>query len=510
MKIEKQLQDDHQVKLIVEVESERMEASMHHAARELAARGKIPGFRPGKAPYDVIRRFYGESAVKEKAIDLLVDEVYPKALDQASIKPAAPGILESVDSLEPPKLTFKVPLAPTVELGDYHSIRLPYDWKEPGDQELETAIEDLRHAYGSTETVDRAIQDGDFALVDIIGKKVMDKENGSPFIERKDYAVFIHKIAPPDEWPFIGFSEKLIGLQAGEGKNLFYEYSEDFHNEDLRGYTISFEVTVKTVRVITLPELDDEFAKMVGPIENVQALRDTLRANLTQTSMGDYDNEYITRVIDEIKKGADIKYPPQVLEEESNRVLEKLTHSLKKRGMEFDTYLKMRQLDREKFLEEEIHPQAVLGLERRLVLEEIARADKIKLDKKSLGTEFNQTWGALAANDEKFNKITKGGTKASKDLIDAVAMESANRLMTRRVLDHLKSIATGMYKETTLDEKPQKRTSAKKTGSVLKGRSTSRSKKPISQKKTNNGEITSNSPALNKKRKESKNESNEG
>ncbi len=94
LKIEKQLQDDHQVKLIVEVEPERMEANKRRAARKLAERGKIPGFRPGKAPYDVIRLHYGDEAIIEQAVDFLVDEVYPKALEEADVKPAAPGALE--------------------------------------------------------------------------------------------------------------------------------------------------------------------------------------------------------------------------------------------------------------------------------------------------------------------------------------------------------------------------------------------------------------------------------
>jgi trigger factor len=128
LKIEKQIQDDHQAKLVVEVEQEKMEESKRRAARKMAERGKIPGFRPGKAPYPVIVRYFGEQAINEKAIDELVEDIYPKILEEAAVNPAAAGSLESIENLEPPKLIFRVPLAPEVDLGDYHSIRLPYEW----------------------------------------------------------------------------------------------------------------------------------------------------------------------------------------------------------------------------------------------------------------------------------------------------------------------------------------------------------------------------------------------
>ena len=112
MKFEKTILDDHQAQIIVEVEADRVQAARQRAARKIASRGKIPGFRPGKAPYDVIVRYYGDEAVYEQAVDLLVDEVYPEMLKEADVNPAAAGILEKVDGTDTPKFTFKVPLSP--------------------------------------------------------------------------------------------------------------------------------------------------------------------------------------------------------------------------------------------------------------------------------------------------------------------------------------------------------------------------------------------------------------
>ncbi len=137
MKIETQPRDDHQVNMIVEIEPEQMEGAKHRAARRISEKKTIPGFRPGKAPYEVVLRSFGEGVIVEDAVDLLLDEVYPKALEEAKLEPGAAGSLEKVEDLDKnPKFTFLVPLAPSIELGDYRSIRLPYEWQEPGEDKL--------------------------------------------------------------------------------------------------------------------------------------------------------------------------------------------------------------------------------------------------------------------------------------------------------------------------------------------------------------------------------------
>ena len=138
MKIETQPRDDHQVNMIVELEPEQMEGAKHRAARRISERKNIPGFRPGKAPYEVVVRSFGEGVIVEDAVDILLDEVYPKALEEAKLEPGAAGSLEKVEDLDKnPKFTFTVPLAPSVDLGDYRSIRLPYEWQEPGEDKVE-------------------------------------------------------------------------------------------------------------------------------------------------------------------------------------------------------------------------------------------------------------------------------------------------------------------------------------------------------------------------------------
>ncbi len=192
MKIESQARDDHQVTLIVELETEQMEGAKHRAARKISERKAIPGFRPGKAPYEVVVRSFGEKVISEEAVDILLDEVYPKALEEAKVEPAAPGSLEKVEDLDKkPKFTFTVPLAPVTKLGDYRSIRIPYDWKEPGEEKTVEAITELQRMYAKTESVTRPIEKGDFVMVDLKGIKAKAAEGEAPAIDRPGLPVFI-------------------------------------------------------------------------------------------------------------------------------------------------------------------------------------------------------------------------------------------------------------------------------------------------------------------------------
>jgi trigger factor len=466
LKIEKQLLEDHQMQLTVEVEAELMEGNKRRAAREISKRGKIPGFRPGKAPYDVIVRHYGEAAIVEQAMDLLVDEIYPKILDEAEIKPAAAGSLEKIEEVNPPKLIFRVPLAPEIDLGDYRSIRHPYKWSAPGKKELEAALDEFRQMYATTETVERAAEIGDYVMVDVKGERVKPKEEEDrpAALSRNGYSLVLRKGAKEDEWPFQGFSKELVGMKPDESKTLKHKFPKDVPDESLQGETVNFEVTMKAVRSMTLPELDDELAKMTGQYETLEELKETLAKDLENRSKAEYEDEYYIGLIDKIKAGAIIKYPQQVVEHEAEHVVGDLRNRLSQQGLDLETYFKMRQTTQEKFLEEEARPVATKRLERSLILDQLARAENIEVDEGSLQSEFGQTLNEMQYQGVNLNQI-RGGKRGQQQVAEAIAMESASRLITRRTLERIKAIATGEYKpeEAEAAEKPKK-AAAKKGG----------------------------------------------
>ncbi|MFN8413751.1 MAG: trigger factor [Anaerolineales bacterium] len=437
MNIEKQIQEDHSIKLIVEMEQEKMDQYKKRAATKLASRSKIPGFRPGKAPYDVVLRTFGDGAITEQAIDLIIDMEYANILKEADVNPGGSGSLEAVDSLTPPKFTFRVPLAPEIDLGDYHSVRIDYEWKGVEEKDIEAAIEDMRQMYATTENVDRAVEVGDYVLLDV--------KSETTELNRTGFATFVRKEDRDTEWPYNGFAKELLGLKAGESKTIKHKFPADWEVTELQDKDTEIEATIKTVRGVILPDMDDAFAKQVGAGETVDALKEAIKKDVEARSQAEYDDKYFVELIEKVKEGATIKYHEHTLEHEGEHVLSDLANRLSQQGMDLDTYFKVRSTTREKFIEEEVNPVAKKRLERGLILDEIVRKENIQLDNEMLDAEYNNAVNSLAMQGVDFTKL-KGGRKGQKQLSEAIAMDAANRVMTRKALDMLKSIATGNYK----------------------------------------------------------------
>ncbi len=437
LKIEKTIEENHEAKLVVEVEPEKLETYKRRAARKISERGKIAGFRPGKAPYHMVVLNYGEQAIVEQAIDYFIDGEYSNILTEADVNPGASGRLENIESLDPPKLIFKIPLAPEVDLGDYHSIRMPYELAAPESKDVDAAIDELRQMYATTETVEREVQEGDYVQVDV--------ESEMPELKREGFATVVRKDERDVEWPFAGFAKQLVGMKPGDTKTITHDFPADHDLEELQGKSAEMTVTVKTVRAMTLPELDDEFAKTVGAGETLAELRDMVTKDVENRSKADYDDKYFVDLIEKIKEGATFKYHQHSLEHEGEHVLSDLTQRLSQQGMDLDTYFKLRNTTREQFIEDEVKPVAKKRFERSLILDEIVRKEEIEVDNEALDNEFSQTLNALAMQGMDLSKV-RGGKKGQQQLAQAVAMESANRVMTRRALEMLKSIAVGEYK----------------------------------------------------------------
>jgi len=164
LNIDVERREDHQAKLTVEVDPSTFDAAKQRAARHISQHTKIPGFRPGKAPYPVVLRLVGEEAIIEEAVELLVKEIYPKALDEAGVEPYGPGSLENLKSTNPPIFEFLVPLKAEVELGDYESVRQPYELAEVPEKDVDTLLNNLREQHATIEPVERTVQEATWCM----------------------------------------------------------------------------------------------------------------------------------------------------------------------------------------------------------------------------------------------------------------------------------------------------------------------------------------------------------
>lgn len=441
MKIETKPRDDQQIQIVAEIDSTMFEDYKQRAARKISKETRIPGFRPGKAPYDIIRRHFGDDAIQREAIEIMLDDLYPKVLEEAKVEPSYPGTLEEILSYDPPKFSFLVPLEPEVSLPDYHAIRKEYKPESVTEEEIEEVLGNLRRNYATAEPVDRPAKDGDVVYL-MLRAELTQPEEGetSEFIREMPHQVVIGE-DDKSGWPFTGFSKYLIDMSANQEKEFTYVFPDDFSIERYRGKEARFFVTVQSVKELVLPELTDEFAQSIGEFETVEKLREGIQNQLAARKQAEYDDRYLDELIEEIVSQSTVKYPPQALQEEIEHLLSHLKEDLERSRMDLDTYLKMLQMDQDTFIQNKIRPQAQKALARRLVLTEIARLEKISVDSDELQKEVAETM----AQFEQTPEARKSTAAQRRNLTQMVTLQTANRMFNFNLLERLKEIASGTY-----------------------------------------------------------------
>lgn len=442
MKIEVTPREDHQAQIIAELDNETMLRFKQRAARKISGEAKIPGFRPGKAPYEIVRRMYGDKVIEQEAIEIMLDEVYPEILKEAKVEPAGSGALEDIISTDPPKFSFIVPLAPTIDLGDYRSVRQEYNPPTVSEEEVDQIIQNLRYRYSVQEPAERPIQEGDAIQVSLVGTytQVNEGDSAEAFNQPEVQMVVGENEFEKDDWPYDGFTRELIGLSKNEEKTVLYSFPADDEDTRLQGREVSITAKIVDVHTLTTPELTDEFAKTLGEYESVEALRNAIRNEMLHDRQHEYDDDYFTRILDQIIQGAKIEFAPPTLEHEVEHMLENLEQSLKERQLDLPTYFKTMNTDREAFIESDVKPAARRRLERSLVMDEVARVEKIALNMEELEKSVSATMANIQSNPEAF-KLPRG-TKPQ-ELAQNITMDLASRMISRDTLLRIKAIGTG-------------------------------------------------------------------
>ncbi len=477
MNIEQQALENHQVKLTVQIDPAKLEEAKHRAARQISQRKKIPGFRPGKAPYAIIVRNLGEETILEEALDLLVKDIYPQVIEEAKIKPYGPGSLENMPKLDPPTFEFVVPLEPEVTLGEYKQVRIPYKLKSITKKDINKVLEDLRERQVVLEPSEQPAQEGDQVYVKLSITRLNPAEGEIPsLVKDRRMPVVISPAGSEDksEWPFPGFSQKLLGVKVGEELTFNYTYPKNSDYKELREKETEVHVMVEEIKKRILPELNDEFAQSVGDqYENMQALTDDVRKSLEKAAKEEYDRAYDDKIMAELVKGTTLKYPPQMLEREIDLYLHQLEDRLAEQKLDLDTYLKMRKMD-SAGLRAETKPLAEERLKHTLVLLEIAKAENIKVENSELESESMRTLDELG----RMMPPDKAKKTLTNEFVRGMIGNIGADLLVQHTWAYLESVARGEkeeppaeavteqavepIQETGSTEKPKKKRTTKK------------------------------------------------
>ena len=451
MKIEKLELENHQVKLVVEIDQTLLDEAKRRAASKLAKKTKIPGFRPGKAPYNMVVRHLGETVVLEDAIELLIDDIYPKVIEESGIETYGPGHLEEIKSLDPPIFEFVVALSPTVELGDYHSIRIPYQLEEVTDDQVNNALSYIQEQNAIIERVDRSAQAGDQVRIRFSADRINSDGSTSILYTENPLTVILPTEGEVIEQylPVPDFDKSLSGKAAGESTNLAYLYPPDSAIESLRGVQAEYKIQVEQVYSRSLPALDDELAKSVGDFETLEELRNASREQLEAQARDQYNSEYDEKILDQLVEMSTVVYPPQMLDHEIDHLIDHLNERLEKQKLDIDLYLKSRGIDMDA-LREETKPVAENRLKRSLIFFEVSEKEDIHVDPKQLESETLRTleYYSRILPEKEFKRL------ANKDSTSGLIGNIMSELMIDNTKEYLRAVAQGKQpqKSTEGDE----------------------------------------------------------
>ncbi len=453
MKIEKTILEDHQVQLSVQVEQESFDRSKSRAARSLSKKHKIPGFRPGKAPYHMVARHLGEAAIIEEAVEKIVDDLYPRLIEEQEITPYGPGRLKEIKELDPPQLEFVVPLAPSVTLGEYAGIRKEYAPPEVTEEDVDKAIKNLLDGQAKSEKVDRPAQVGDMVYVSIEGQEKGADEEAEALVNLLNAPAIVEPedADTEDEWPYPGFSFSLAGLSKGDEKESEHTYEADYpRDENLAGKSIVYKIAVHEVYERELPELTDDFARSLGDYESVDELRSEARRHLEAQTKSDYDTHYDNDLLDEIIQMSEIQFPPQMVDDEVDGLMDQFTNRLANEGWDLETYLKANDTDEDR-LREEFRETALRRIRRGLIVMEVANAEGIEVSERDVQGEVQRTVSLVQEtmtrreSSRLLNQNTLRGLVAS-------AMRDA---LTERTFARLRALARGEDQEEESEPGPE-------------------------------------------------------
>lgn len=413
--------------LTVEIERKQEQDLLQKAAKRIAREVKIPGFRPGKAPYNVVVRRFGLDTVQQEALEHSADKLIQDALDEQKLIPYARVSLENIE-WNPLTIKVKVPTRPKVELSDYHNLRLDFEPVEVTDEDIQETLQDIQEQHATWVPVERAAE-----LDDLVDMAVVEKDGDEVISERESVE---YVLDPPEEHEghnHPDLTTPLLGLSAGDEKTFTLTYPDDFDNERYAGKEITFEVKVSSVKEKELDPLDDEFASSYSDFETLDELEADIRKHLQEQREQDQTRELGNQALEKIIEEATIEWPQAFEDESVEQEVQRFERQMRAYGLTLESYLQMQNKSREEFAEE-LREQVVEQLERSLALGKV-----VDLEKLQVGESEILERAKLIAD------YSGGGEQIWRNIIASPAQQEAvsNELLADKAIELLAAIAKG-------------------------------------------------------------------
>ena len=366
----------------IKVEGKEWEDAITKSFNKNVQNVKVDGFRKGKVPRNIFEKKFGKESLYNDAIDFVLQEKYATVIKDSKLIPIIQPTID-IKEIDDEKLvlTFRITTKPEVKVEKYTKLGVKKGEVKVTEEEVKSRINSLLEQYADIVIKDGKIENGDTAVIDFEGFKdgvAFDGGKGENYPLEIGSNTFIP-----------GFEEQLIGLKAGDEKDIKVTFPEDYAQEDLKGQEAVFKIKVHEVKTKELPEMDEEFFKDLGfkDVETEEQLRDLIKADLEAKKDYELENKYVDDLLEAVAKNTTVELPEQLIDEEIHRMMHQYEDNLKMQGITLDMFYKFTNSD-EQALKDQMRGEAEKRVKYRFMLEEIASLEKIEIDDKEAEKEI--------------------------------------------------------------------------------------------------------------------------
>jgi len=412
---------DSRVEITVTLEAKELKAAEEKALAKLATEVRVEGFRKGKAPADVAKKFIPENDLNAEAIDLAIRaSVIPAFKEHEKMPLVAPNI--NVTKYVPGEMaeyTAVADIIPEIKLGDYKSLKVKKETAKVDEKQITEILENLANSFAEKKAVKRAAKETDEVVIDFVGKKDGEAFKGG---SAKDY-----KLTLGSKTFIPGFEEGIVGHEPGDKFDLNLTFPKDYGVKDLAGAKVVFETLLKQVNEVAKPAFDDELAKKCGPFKTIKELKEDIKKNLQMQDEHRLEEKFKDDLIAELVKVSKIPAPDILIEDQLKLIRDDVSRNAASRGItSLEEFVKMSGETMENW-EKEARKVAETRVKASLALQELSLKEKITVKDED-----------VAAKIAELKDVYKNSPEAVKSLKDPnVKMDIKNRMIIEKTLDYL-------------------------------------------------------------------------
>ena len=382
----------------VKIEGKEWEDAIEKAFQEKQKTVKVDGFRKGKVPRSVYEKRFGKESLYLDAADAVVPEAYMKALKESKLEPIVqPGVELKNISADGVEFVFKFITKPVVTIKKYKGLNVKPDKVEVSDDEIQHEIGHLLERYTELVTKDGKVANGDVAVIDFEGFKdgvAFDGGKGENYSLEIGSNTFIP-----------GFEEQIIGMKTGEEKDLDVTFPENYGAKDLAGAKVVFKVKVNEIKEKQVRELDEEFFEDLAmeDVKDEKSLKEHIKESISAQKEMDVENKYVDDLLEAVAKNVDVDIPEELVHEEVDRLMGRFEEQMKMQGISLDVYYQFSGTD-EAALRAQMETEAFKNVLYRLMLDEIAKLEKVEVTDEEVEKEINELAEKYQMEKEEFLK----------------------------------------------------------------------------------------------------------